>query len=84
MPNRKREDMQVFTHQYQGNVYCYQLPDHSIETYDGGKHFVFCVQVWKQTDRRDTFMINFRLPAEEIDSAMFRANDEIERHLSRE
>lgn len=78
---QERDDMQVFTYKQNGYTFCFRLLNTNIKTYDEGKYFHFMVNVKEQNNKMKEFVVSFRLPADEIDTAYYKTIEYIQKKI---
>ena len=66
---KQRDDMEIFTYEYNGMQFSYSIPDSCFDTYDGGEHYNFCVNIWSNNGDFKDFQVPFRLLADELHCA---------------
>ena len=80
---QERDDMQLFTYEYDDYTFNFRLLDTNIKTYDGGKHFSFIVPVREKDNKMKEFIVSFRVEADEIDTAYYKTIEGIKEELEK-
>lgn len=73
----KRDDMELFTFEYNGYTFCFRIMDENIKTYDNGEHYHFEVFVYEKDNKVDSFPVTFSLEGENLHYAHTKVTEEI-------